>query len=866
MSTWITRLRARLRYRRFADDVAREIDLHRAMTQAALEADGMPPADARRHAARTLGNTTLMREDARRMWIGPWIDGLRQDVRYAVTGCRRRPLFTLGVVLMLALGIALATTVFTFASATFLRRWRVPDAASMVFIRPARPGRGISLPELRYLLTHTRTVSHVIASVRANVTIANDRDGDGGAIEAAYVTGNYFDVLRVGMAIGRGFAADEDDFSSPKAVAVISERLWRERFDRDPTVVGRTIRLDNRPFTIVGVTAPGYVDIHGSRYELWMPLGARSADRENREAFIDPRAPQPPIGVAGRLAAGATREEASAELTALSASFARGAGVPLISLAALDTRPIASGRIGTDFQITLMLLIALLVVQLLACANVGNLLLARGIARQRELSIRLAIGASRARVVRQLITEAAVLAVGAGLVGLGLSIAAPFILTRVVPEWPEHPEFYAPDLAVVSFALVLVTLTALAAGVAPAWRVVRRADAVAGLDRQTSDRRTRRLRGALLATQVAFATLLLLGASLLTRSIAHVFTIDPGFPLKGIQTIAADFPGGSQGPRRTAFFHALRDRVRQTGLPAIAFADNPPLVDRRVVMMVRRPDAPDGPTSIFASRAVSPGYFDVVGVRLIVGRAFSDDASRHELVVSQMTARQIWRGEDPVGASLLAGFGTALEPHTVVGVVADVPVRSLAEIEPVIYQATEYFAPTVLTRTLSPSVVAAVQAMGASIDPDVKLTARPLSDNFRESLGVAIAARSVGWAIGAIGLLLAIAGACGVFAFAVEERRREIGIRVALGARAAEILRLVLSSARTAVLLGVLVGSGLAAGGASLTRRFLYGLSPFDPIAYVQVAGVLIAAAVLATWMPARRALRVDPAVTLRSE
>jgi predicted permease len=863
MTAWLRRIRARLRHRHFADDVAREIDVHRAMAQDELESQGASPADARRATARALGNVTSMREDARHVWIAPWLESAWQDLRYAWRGCVRGPWFTAGVVSMLAVGLALATSVFTFADATFLRRWRVPDAASMAFIRPARPG-GISLPELRYLQAHSRTMSAIVASVRGRPPIAGNEDGREESVDAMYVTANYFDALRVGVAIGRGFGPGDDDVGAPNAVAIISERWWRERFDRDPAIVGRTIRLSGSPFTVVGVTTRGFVDIHSSRYELWLPLGALSVDRA---AFVDPHAPQPPLDVIGRLAPGATRDAASAELTALSDSFAEAAGVTSRPLVALDTRPIAAGRIDGALQITVLLLAAVLLVQLLACANVGNLLLARGLARERELAIRLAIGASRTRIVRQLVTEAAVLASLAGTLGVALAAAVPSIVFHFVSEWPERPEFYTRNAAVYAFALSLVLITTLVAGLTPALRVVRRAAAATGSDRHTNDRRARRLRGALLAVQIALATALLLGASLLTRSISHALAIDPGFPLREIQEISVRFPAGAQLPRRSALYRTLREQSARAGLPMLAFADDPPFADSRAGLMLRRPDVSNGPTVMFTARSISAHYFDVVGIRLIAGRALrDDDDDRRELVVSRMAARRIWGDDDPIGRVVIAGFGATMAPHTIVGVAADVPVRSPNDIEPVVYQRTHDFAPIVLVRTSAPAAISAVRAAAMAIDPGVTLDARPLADNVRDALGASIAAGWIAWAIGGLGLVLAAAGACGAFAFAVEERRTEIGIRLALGARAAHVLGLVLTSARTAVVGGLAVGGGLAAAVAVAMQRFLYGLSPFDPMAYVLVAGVLSVAAGLATWVPARRALRVDPAVTLRGD
>ncbi len=872
MPTWLRRLRARWRYRHFQEDVAREIETHRAMTQSALEQSGVEKDAARTQAARTLGNVTLMREEARSVWIAAWLESLWQDVRYAFRLLRRQPGFTAAVVAILALGSALVTVLFTAGYGLFYRPWPVPDPDRVVMLR-ARPATtvreygSIQIAEFRYLEAQTTTLSPLALMSRSytgSLTYRGERRAEARLIN---VSRGYFDLLGSTIVAGRGFTADEFDYTRPAAVAILSRSLWRQLGD-DPAILGQTIDISRMRLTVVGVSsAENFVEITGSRYDLALPLPAQAlgGTAEDLAMFTDPRRRSAVLSLAGRLKPGVSQAAAAAELTTLAQQFRTAEQLPPITVTVFDTRPINGPYRASSFEIARLILLALVLVQVLACANVGNLLLARGLSRGREMAIRQAIGAGRPRLIRQLLIEAGVLAVAAGSIGLALAFAVGPIM-GAIGGGEVRAEAFAPDAPVLLFCLGLALWTTLVAGLAPALRVTRRRLTPALGERSGPGPDSLRLRRLLLGTQIALATVLLAGAGLLTRAVSHASSSDPGFALRELRAIDIRLPQGSLS-RTEAFFRDLRPALALSDLPPIAFTEQAPLTDSRVVNYLRRQDDTSGSPMAFRRNGVSPNYFEVTGVPLVTGRAPAAYEQK-ELVISEAVARHFWPGgESPIGKVLLSGFTTReLQPLTIVGVARDVSVNSIAEPEPSVYQGAQYGRVTGLVRDLSPAIVERVRTVAASVDPTATVRGYPLSDNIRASLSTAILGGRIAWGIGALGLLLATIGAFGVFAYAVEERRREIGIRLALGARRAHVIRAVWSTSQRAMVFGLVAGGVLAAGGAQLLRRFLHGLSPFDPLAYAQIALILIAAGALATWLPARRAARVDPAVTLKAE
>jgi predicted permease len=426
---------------------------------------------------------------------------------------------------------------------------------------------------------------------------------------------------------------------------------------------------------------------------------------------------------------------------------------------------------------------------------------------------------------------------------------------------------YAVDSPVLAFSIALSVLTALVTGLAPALRSSGRWSGIASSSNQSPPPRALKLRRALLAAQVAFATALLVGAGLLSRAVATATASNPGFAIHEIAVLELTLPRLGDAKRYAAFRRDLLTALAVPGLPSIAHAAEAPLSDNSTVAPVRRMDEPSGKARPFRRMDVSENYFEVMGIPLVAGRAPSSH-TRDEAVVSVSAARELWPGgENPIGQSLRhAWFGREFNILTVVGVVPDVAMNSMVEREPSVYLPVGDWIQTLLVRDLGPASVARVQAAASAIVPGVTVTSHPLSDHIRTSLSASILSSRAAWGVSALGLLLATIGAFGVFAYAVEERRREIGIRLALGAGRTDVIGAVWATAHRAMVVGLAAGLALAMGGAQLLRRFLHGLSPFDPLAYLQIAAILVGAAALATWIPARRAARVDPAVTLRTE
>jgi predicted permease len=725
----------------------------------------------------------------------------------------------------------------------------------------------ISIAEFLFMRNHARTVALFAATWVPGIELRQTVDGEAARVEAQYVSGTYFEIAGVRMARGRGFLPDDDDPRAPRPVVIISDRLWRTAFGSDPSIAGRTVFVGQERFTIAGVTPPAFLDLSTSRTDVWMPLAASLIIGPASPAgFTDPRQKGATVGLAGRLRPGATRDQAHAELTGLSRQFREAHTLPIVELNVRDTRPISGGGMRQARQTTALLFGALMLVLLLACANVGNLLLARGLARQREIAIRLSLGAGRARVIRQMLVETSILAAAAAVIGLAIAHTLPALVARYGDWTRQRPEFFSPDATVFGFAVAIAAMTTLVCGLAPALQATRvRLAEVAGT-RHGAPARSVRLRRWLLVAQVALATILLSAAGLMSRGVEHALGVDPGFPIAELHTVSIAMPSGTPRARRSTYFEELAAAVKAAGMPAVAFADQPPLSDDPVVILVRYPHESRGATRGLNARAVSPNYYEMLGMRFVAGRPQRPNDGYRELVVSELAARALWPGENPIGKTLLGGMDDPPTVHEVVGVVADVHGRSLTSKEPVIYQNSDNFQPLLLLRDHSPAAVERIAAIAKAIDPAVTVTSRPLADHTRDLLESSIVAGRVAWAIGALGLFLATVGAFGVFSYAVEQRRREIGIRMALGARAIEVVRMVLRTTAGTLLAGTAIGCLAAAIAATLLRHYLNGLSPYDPLAYVQIALILLAAASLAAAIPARRATRVDPAVTLRSD
>jgi predicted permease len=865
--SWLSRFTRR----RGDGELEREIDAHLAERIDDLIEGGVAPDAARRQAHLEFGNRTRYIEDSRSARRIGWLDSIGQDVRVACRMLVRQPSYSLGAIFILAIAIGLVTTLVAAFNATVLRPWPVPDPASIVIVRgrplPGQQYGTLSNAEFRYFRERARSFAQLASTMPGGGSIGHEDGVALADVQWNFVSANYFDALGIGMAAGRTFLNAEEDYVSPRPVAIISDRLWREYFDRDPAIAGRAIRVRNKVRTIVGVAAAGFSDVGDARVDVWMPLPTaalaftESLDRATLTRFDDPRIGGP--RVFGRLAAGVTAAQAQAELDVLSRQFRRSAGMDAPGTILSDTRPIHSSSEATEQTLPVLgvMFVALCLVMLLACANVANLNLARALGRQKEVATRLALGASRRRVVRQLFTESAILSLIAGAAGFWLAATVPQALVRSTSPIRQSDAFQADPL-VFAFALGATLAASLLSGLAPAFRATRVNLVTCGPDRFAGSVTRTRLRSVLLASQIALTTMLLAGAGLLTRAIGHAMSVDPGFAVSDVQVLSLEAPLKTP----PAALRQLVEMLALEGLP-VAASEFPPITRSRADVGVRHPEEGRERTRLVMLRPVSPNYFETLGVRLVAGRPFTPGSDHREIVVSESAARRFWPDRSPIGQRLASGGGLGRPEmlHEVVGVAADVATTSLTVVEPVIYWYTE--APRVLlTRDRSAAGADRIAAVVRSAVPGAVMSGRPLTEDVRRSLQGLVIGSRVAWALGALALALATIGAFAVFAYLVEERRREIGIRMALGAHATQVVTLIVGGAARPIVAGLATGLLLSIAGGRLLRSALYGMSPFDPIAYLQIAGILAAAAVLATWIPARRATRIDPAVTLRAD
>jgi len=861
MPGWFRRVRARIRYRHFERDLAEELEVHREMKEEALGSEGVPAEDARHRARRELGNVTMMREDARAVWIAPWLESVGEDVRYALRNLRKHPGFTLAATATLVLGIGLNAGLFTVFNAVALRPWPVRDPRTLMLVRPERDTHGrfsvISLAEYDFLRQHTTSFAGLAALIAGGTSLDDDARR---LMATSFVTTNFFDVVGVGAELGRGFVTDEGVSGGPRSVVVLSYRLWRSRFGGDPAIIGRTVRIDKQPFTVVGVAERAFTGPDPeSANDLYVPLAAMPLIRPDEKLEA--------VNVVGRLGPGASRSRAKAELDTLSRRFRAWSRLEPRPLHVTGTARIDQPGAGAEFASLFLMLAAVFLVLLVACSNVGNLQLARALGRRREIGIRLAIGASRRRVVRQLLTESLVLSFGAGALATLAAFVLPGPLIQfIVGGQNNRLEMLRPDSTVLAFTAVVALLAALVSGLAPALRATKPGPTIAAADWHLVNAGRVPVRAILLATQIALSMVLLVGAGLLTRGISRTLATDLDFTTKDV-VVAQMTPGAHLNRAGAdAFVRSVADALQAAGLSPVGVADVTPVRHSYVGMRTRLPAESDAVYRMVQHRPVSNNYFAVLGIPLVAGRWFDEHGPEgREAIVNQTFARTVWPGRQAVGETFV-DIRTH-SSYTVVGVVRDCHETGLGDIPPVLHTAVEIGRWSSLLVRGEPGVTAArIRTIVGGVDPRIKMTIVPLRDYVREELEAPILGASIAWAIGLLGLALAVVGVFGVFAYIVEERRREIGIRIALGARGAQVVRLILTQTRMATLGGLAVGFVLSLGAGQLLRAYLFGASPFDPIAYGGIGLVLTLAALIATYIPARRASRIDPAVTLRCE
>jgi predicted permease len=846
---------------------------------------GMSEREARRAAALELGGIEPVKQQVREARAGALVDSLLQDVGYAGRALRRAPLFTFTAVLSLGFGIAGNAVVFSLADAYLLRNRpgvARPERLAEVGRVDSGDGAGsytgdgfdtFSYPN--YLDYRERqTVFEGLAAYKAIATFGLGTGADAVRVPGSYVSANYFTVLGVPLALGRGFLPEEEWLASPRAVAVISHRLWQTYLGGERDVVGRTIRLNGRPFTIVGVTAPGFGGYTFDAQSLWVPLTAYPDGDDLQRVGL--RGRQWLMGI-GRLKEGRTLEHARAEMAHIGRELRgafpednRGHGV---GLAAAGAVPVAGRSIVSRFVGLLFALVGLILI--IACFNVAGMLLARGASRAPEIAVRLALGAKRGRVIRLLVIESLIVSCAGAVAGLALAAAAIRLLERTLPLLRFDVTFdLGIDWRVTAFTIVLATVTGVACGLAPA-RAATRLDPAATIVRDGGSRSTRhRARSAFVVAQIALSVLLVVCALLLGRSLRHAGDIAPGFDLDAVEVIGLDLRLGGYDPERgRAFVAALVSRLESLpGLEAAAAARVVPLTGEREGGRSWRPGEYGDELAIDASQnIVTPGYFRTIGMPLLAGRHFqaSDRAGGPTVaIVNETFARRAWPDRTPVGQRFVVG--DSRHPVEVVGLVRDAKYRTIGERPmPFFYvPAAQRYEPVVwiLLRPTGPSVLPQVRALVRTMDAHLpvvqaaKLRQMTAVTLFPQRLAAGLAAL-----VGTIGMLLAALGVYGLTAYSVSQRTREIGIRVALGALRAQVLGMVLRQAMRLAFAGTTLGLGAAALVVRLLGGMLYGVRPLDPVSFAGAAALLAALALVASLIPANKAASIDPVEALRT-
>jgi predicted permease len=804
------------------------------------------------------------------------------DLRHAARALARTPLFLAVAVLSLAIGIGANLVIFSVVNAILLRPLpvREPDALVRLGRVTGRvPFGSFSHPDLRDLQADTFTFAGVVGHFPNPVVLADGPDVRREWMEIA--SGNYFAVLGTRFSLGRGFAPDEDRVPGRDAVVVISHALWQRRFAGDSAVVGRTVRLNRVPFTVIGVTAPGFQGTFaGFAVDLWMPAmmmpvalrGGGSLDSRTDHSLM----------VLARLRDGVSIDRARADAVTLAARLRAASPDTANPITAMAIEP-ASGvhpflaRIVRAF-LALLQGVTLLVL-LIACVNLANLLIVRFSDRRRDLAMRAALGAGRRRLASRLLAECAVLALAGG--GLALAIAwwGASALERFRPPVGIPLELtIAPDFRVVFVAVLLALGTLIAGGVGPAL-AASRVDTLRDLrvGGATIGRRQSRVRRWLVGAQVALASLLVIAASLLVRSLRNTASIDPGFDPDGVVVLSASPEMlGYDRTRGRALWNGLTTRLegsrRVLGVAAAAFAY---LGDRGDALMVA-PTGSDRAGERLPYNIVQPGFFETLRIPMRDGRDFTDidEEGRPDVaIVSEAMARRLFGTERVLGRTVRLGEGAdGARTASIVGVVPDVKLGSLGEApRPIVYLPFgQWYRGDLLlhVRSTLPAAEAirAVIDVAHSLDPDLDAEARPMSEVTAFSMIPLRVAGTVILVAGSIGLFLAALGVFGVVGYAVRQRHREIGIRLALGARAATIVRYVAREGLAPTAAGLVLGIAAAAAAVPLLRGLLVGISPIDPGSFAIASLLLLAAAMLAAAAPIRQALRVDPVQALRSE
>jgi predicted permease len=876
----------RIFHRRLRDrDLDREIAAHIHEERAENIARGLTPEEAERRARIKFGSARRVHED---LWqqnsVAPF-ENVTRDLRYTIRTLARTPGFTLTAILVMALGIGATTALFTVVRSVLLNPLPYPHSSRLVSLyesdivsndpSPWDPVAGGVFQEWQRATRSTAQMALVSPWQGYNVSASGGRLPE--SVSAALISWNFFRVLGVAPALGRDFLASDDKPSAP-ATAILSNAFWKRRFAADPAMVGKTVYLDANPYTIIGVMPASFAWNFNSKTQLWTAAGHESPYQMN--VFDDHE-----FLVVARLAPGATLAGLVSEVDAVQRNVKRTHPGPAVHNRAIG-RPLLDS-IVEDLRTPLYaLLAATLCVLLIACLNVANLLVARSAARQRDLAIRAALGGSRWRLIREHLTESLVLSATGGILGLLLAAAALAWLAHSEIALARSQEIHV-DLWALAFVITISTVTGLIAGLIPSLglHAGQLLESLQSSSRSHSGGRSRaRLRKALLTAEVSLTVVLLLGAGLLLKSYQQLRTRGLGCAVDNVLTMGFSLPDAhyKEPVQKNAFSEQLLARVR--ALPGVQAAGLSTVLPGEGwggdddISIVEHPPLPKGKWIDFLRRVVDPGYFAALQIPLIRGRYFRNDERLDRTriaIIGESIAKRYFPGEDPIGRHVsISNEGPQAQPYEIVGVVGDTRWMISQPVRPTFYLPLlrgDYNFVALAVRGSSnvdvQSLALPIQKIFGQMDPDL-----PVSNvlTMRQNIGVATLQDQFNsilvLAFAIIALVLAAVGLYGVLPYLVTQRTGELGIRIALGAQRAEVMRLTLADGLAPVVIGLILGLAGGAAAVRLLREMLYGMSPFDWSVFSAVVVVLAVTAACACMIPAWRASQLDPAQALRTE
>jgi putative ABC transport system permease protein len=801
------------------------------------------------------------------------------DLRFAARVLLKNPGFTVVAVVALALGIGANSAIFSVVNTVLLRPlpYKDPARLMMVFEDNSKLGYPRDTPApANYIDWHdqNKVFSAMAAMDQLSLNLTGESEPE--KIDGHRVSASFFPLLGVDPQLGRWFSPEEDQ-PGQNRVVVLSHALWQRRFAGDPGVVGKTITLNGAGFQVVGVMPAGF-QFPSREDQFWTPIAFTPQQAARRGSHY--------LDVVARLKEGVTLEQAQAEMSTIASRLQQQYPQSNTDVGATVV-PLQEQLVGDIKPALLVLLGAVGFVLLVACANVANLLLARAAARQKEIATRIALGASRIRLIRQFLTESVLLASLGGVVGLLLSVWGVRVLKAFIPDTISQAKDISIDVKVLLFTLLVSLLTGLVFGLAPALQATKfnlNETLKEGGRDSAAGSRGNRIRAALVVAEVAISLVLLVGAGLLINSFLRLRNVDPGFRAENVLTMNVvltpqKYPDLA---RRAAFYTDVIGRVEALpGVKSATVASQIPLTqqgDSSGLLFEGRPDPPAGQPNLAAIRVVGAHYFQTMNVRLLRGRVLTDQDradSPSVAVISETMARRYWPGDDPMNKRFSFGRPESdTDWVTVVGVVNDVRQFGLdAEVKPQVYmsyQQMDGFVPRylIVSTSVEPrSVAGSVRGAVWEVDRDQPVSdISTMEDVLSESLARQRFSTILLGVFGAVALVLAAVGIYGVMSYSVAQRTHEIGIRMALGAQPRDVLKLAVGQGLKLVLVGVAIGAAVALALTRVMASLLYGVSATDPVTFVTISLVLVGVALLASFIPARRATKVDPLIALRYE